>query len=100
MAGLVLEELGSGAGAVVDDLPARLPAYDIVIANILAQPLISLAPVFAALVRPGGALVLAGMLADQVHAVAEAHAPSFDVDPPRHRDAWAILVGRRRAANP
>src|SRR5436190_21006410 len=31
-AGLVLDELGSGAGAVVDDLPARLPAYDIVIA--------------------------------------------------------------------
>jgi len=32
-AGLVLDELGSGAGAVVDDLPARLPAYDIVIAT-------------------------------------------------------------------
>jgi hypothetical protein len=32
-AGLVLDELGSGAGSVVDDLPARLPAYDIVIAT-------------------------------------------------------------------
>ena len=32
-AGLALDELGSGAGAVVDDLPARLPAYDIVIAT-------------------------------------------------------------------
>ena len=32
-AGLVLDELGSGAGTVVDDLPARLPAYDIVIAT-------------------------------------------------------------------
>jgi Glycosyltransferase Family 4 len=32
-AGLALEELGSGAGAVVDDLPARLPSYDIVIAT-------------------------------------------------------------------
>jgi hypothetical protein len=32
-AGLALDELGSGAGEVVDDLPARLPAYDIVIAT-------------------------------------------------------------------
>jgi hypothetical protein len=32
-AGLILDELGSGAGSVVDDLPARLPAYDIVIAT-------------------------------------------------------------------
>lgn len=32
-AGLALDEVGSGAGAVVDDLPARLPAYDIVIAT-------------------------------------------------------------------
>ena len=32
-AGLALDELGSGAGAVVDDLPTRLPAYDIVIAT-------------------------------------------------------------------
>jgi ribosomal protein L11 methyltransferase len=93
----------NGCATLVSVLaPARLAAcaYDIVIANILAQPLISLAPVFAALVRPGGALVLAGMLADQVHAVAEAHAPFFDFDTPRHRDAWARLVGRRHAAKP
>lgn len=32
-AGLALDELGSGPGAVVDNLPARLPAYDIVIAT-------------------------------------------------------------------
>jgi hypothetical protein len=32
-AGLALDELGAGAGAVVDDLPARLPAYDVVIAT-------------------------------------------------------------------
>src|SRR5262245_11546737 len=89
----------NGCGGLVSVLAAEQLAscdYDVVIANILAQPLISLAPVFAALVRPGGALVLAGMLVDQVDAVTRAHARSFEFETPRHRDTWAMLVGRRR----
>ena len=91
----------NGCASLVSVLaPERLAscAYDVVIANILAQPLISLAPVFAVLVRPGGALVLAGMLVDQVDAVTEAHARSFAFETARQRDAWALLVGRRRDA--
>jgi ribosomal protein L11 methyltransferase len=93
----------NGCGSRVSVLaPARMAAcaYDVLIANILAQPLIGLAPVFAALVRPGGTLVLAGMLADQVEAVAEAYRWSFEFEAPRHRDTWGLLIGRRNTASP
>jgi len=54
------------------DLVTRAP-YDLVIANILAQPLIDMAPWVAASVAPGGMLVLAGLLDTQAKAVARAY---------------------------
>lgn len=70
--------------------------YDVVLANILADPLIELAPRFAEVTRAGGALVLAGLLAPQADAVAGACAAWFDMERPRIRDGWAGLAGRRR----
>ena len=69
--------------------------YHVVLANILAEPLIALAPRFAAATRAGGALVLAGLLAEQADAVAGACAPWFDMERPRIREGWAGLTGRR-----
>lgn len=77
-----------------DELGAR--AYDVAFANILAGPLVDLAPRLALLVRPGGALVLAGMLAEQADFVAAAYAPFFDVAPPQTSDTWASLTCTRR----
>lgn len=54
------------------DLVSRAP-YDLVIANILAQPLIDMAPWVAASVAPGGTLILAGLLDTQATAVARAY---------------------------
>jgi len=71
--------------------------YGVVLANILAEPLIELAPAIAAATRTGGAVVLSGLLADQAGAVTGAYAPWFDMAGPRQRDGWALLVGRRRA---
>ena len=70
--------------------------YDIVVANILAEPLIQLAPRFAAATRRGGTLVLSGLLTEQGAAVAAACSAWFDMEPPRERGGWAGLVGRRR----
>ena len=70
--------------------------YDIVVANILAEPLLALAPAIAAAVRPHGGLVLSGLLASQAATVAEAYAPWFDIEPARVRGDWAALAGRRR----
>jgi ribosomal protein L11 methyltransferase len=54
------------------ELVTRAP-YDLVIANILAQPLIDMAPWVAASVAPGGTLILAGLLDTQAAAVARAY---------------------------
>lgn len=68
---------------------------DIVFANILAGPLVTLAPLLTQLVAPGGALVLSGMLVPQVTEVSAAYAPAFALDV-RTRDEWALIVARRR----
>ncbi len=54
------------------DLVARAP-YDLVVANILAQPLIDMAPWIAASVAPGGTLLLAGLLDTQATDVSRAY---------------------------
>jgi ribosomal protein L11 methyltransferase len=55
------------------ELIQRRAPYDLVIANILAGPLIELAPSFAAILREGGTLILAGLLAKQKATVASAY---------------------------
>lgn len=65
-------ELAVAAGLAHRRLKARLP-YDLLIANILAGPLIELAPVFANAVLPGGTVILAGLLDSQAEAVAQAY---------------------------
>ena len=86
-------------GAALSVAPAAQPwgeGYGVVLANILAEPLIALAPGIAAATRPGGAVALSGLLVGQVTAVAGAYAPWFDMDGARQRDGWALIVGRRR----
>ncbi|MGH8251318.1 MAG: 50S ribosomal protein L11 methyltransferase [Steroidobacteraceae bacterium] len=70
---------------------------DVVLANILAEPLLRLAPAFSAFCRPGGSLLLSGLLESQAAEVAAAYGPWFDVETAARRDAWAMLAGRRRA---
>lgn len=65
-------ELVVAPGLAHRRLKARLP-YDLLIANILAGPLIELAPVFGNAVLPGGSLILAGLLDSQADAVAQAY---------------------------
>jgi len=74
--------------------------YDLLIANILAGPLVSLAPDFAKAVSPGGSLLLAGLLAgEQEAAVKRAmHRAGFRMAARLQRGDWAILWLRRRRA--
>lgn len=69
---------------------------DILLANILAGPLQALLPGFAARLKPGGQLVLAGILAEQAEALAARAAPWFELEPPAVRAGWARLAGRRK----
>ncbi len=77
--------------------PLELQA-DIVVANILANPLIVLAPAIAGFVRPGGRLALSGILAGQAEEVASAYSPWFEVEVPAELQGWARLSGTRRAS--
>ncbi|HEY8537653.1 MAG TPA: 50S ribosomal protein L11 methyltransferase, partial [Steroidobacteraceae bacterium] len=78
----------------VEDL-SGLPA-DAVLANILAEPLEQLASRLAALVAPGGAIVLSGILTDQAARLASVYAAWFDMDPIATRENWARLSGIKR----
>ncbi len=68
--------------------------HDLVLANILAGPLVSLAPMLTQLVRPGGALVMSGMLVHQLETVTS-HYPDFTFEPPQIRDDWVMVQGIR-----
>lgn len=72
----------------------RSPPADLVLANILSNVLIELAPRLLALTAPGGRLVLSGILADQTEAVAKAFAGAVDFEVPLLRGDWALLAGR------
>jgi len=81
------------------DTPGRLsraPA-DLLVANILANPLILLAPALAARTRPGGRIALSGILEPQGGEVTAAYEPWFTLAHARRLDGWVLLTGERRA---
>lgn len=69
---------------------------DILLANILLNPLLALADQFAERVVPGGQLVLSGLLAQQAGECLEAYRPWFKMEAPRFSNEWAMLSGSRR----
>jgi ribosomal protein L11 methyltransferase len=81
-----------GAAAAI-----RKPAQ-IVVANILAHPLIVLAPLLARLAAPAGRLALAGVLAGQADEVRAAYEPWFEFGAPGREEDWVLLDGTRREA--
>lgn len=69
---------------------------EVVLANILAGPLRELAPLIAPLVKPGGDLVLSGILAEQAEDVMRAYrAFGLVFEPPAIREEWVRLVAKR-----
>lgn len=76
-----------------DDLPDG--CSQIVVANILSNPLKVLAPMLAARVAPGGALVLSGVLERQAVEVAQAYAPWIALRVWQAREGWVCLTGQR-----
>jgi ribosomal protein L11 methyltransferase len=79
--------------------PSALPQIrvDVVLANILAAPLIVLATTFAKHLTPGGHVVLSGILERQVAQVAAAYEPYFCTLEQSVRDGWARIDGVRRS---
>lgn len=71
-------------------------SYDVVVSNILAQPLILLAPLLAARTARAGRIALSGILSTQCAEVAAAYAPWFEIEAGGSEEGWALLQGERR----
>jgi ribosomal protein L11 methyltransferase len=69
--------------------------FDVVVANILSNPLKVLAPLLAGATRIGGHLVLAGILSGQAREVAGAYRPWLEIEVVCEADGWACLAGAR-----
>lgn len=78
--------------------PQKMPAQtaEILVANILAGPLIELAPTLASLVKPGGRIALSGVLDCQSQGLVETYSAWFELDPLSHREEWIRLTGVKR----
>jgi len=87
---------GTSGLAWQEDRPLpRMGAYDVVIANIIANVIIALAPGFAAALKPGGTLIASGIIRDREDDVRAALAAAgFTVARREARDEWVALVAR------
>lgn len=88
--------LGVADGMDSSLLAARAP-FDLIIANILAGPLIELAPDFEKALAPGGTIILAGLLDTQAEAVAQAYESQGVTVRDRGFGEWPVLVCERTA---
>ena len=79
----------------IQGVPPRLHPADLVMANILAEPLIELVPVLTSACKPGADLVLSGLLKTQAHAVKAAYSSGFDIVQVYGRDDWCCIHARR-----
>ena len=87
----------NGVEAIFVSAAAQLRApADIVVANILAQPLIVLAPLLAQSNGAGGRLALSGILVEQADEVRAAYAAWYDFEPVEEEEGWVLVSGTRR----
>lgn len=88
-------------GIAADQIDIQLPPLaegfhcDVILANILAEPLRQLAPLFATVLKPGGALVLSGLLAEQADELLARYQPWFDSLAVSQHEDWIRIDGKR-----
>jgi len=89
-------------GVIETYLPDQLPddyaaiRADILVANILAEPLLQLAENFSCLVPMKGSIVLSGILAEQSSALLEHYSSWFDMGEAVLSEEWARLTGSKK----
>jgi ribosomal protein L11 methyltransferase len=98
--------VASGENAIKNHLEEKLELFrpeampglqaDLVIANILANPLKELAPRLAQLVKPGGHIILSGILREQAQELNELYSQWFEMAPIAHKEDWVRLEGVKK----
>lgn len=76
-------------------LPAEWTPVTVVVANILANPLIMLAPVLMKALQPGGRIILSGILETQADEVLQVYSAWFDMHIAATEQGWVLLAGRK-----
>jgi ribosomal protein L11 methyltransferase len=66
-----------------------------VIANILAGPLAALAPTLIDLIKPGGRLILAGLLSEQAAGLIDTYKPWVALTAVEEKEGWTLLAGEK-----
>lgn len=94
-----LERNGIASNRLVLGLPEQveLPQADILVANILAEPLRQLAESIANSVQVGGNLVLSGLLETQAAELNSLYSQWFEMDAPQVQEDWARLSGTKQS---
>ena len=96
---LMATTMNAEKNGVRDRIQSYLPeqfeasAVDIVLANILAKPLVELSSAISSLVNPAGMLILSGILIEQAQEVTDAYKSQFVVNEPTIQDDWCRLDG-------
>lgn len=90
-------ERNAAAVDFADSAKAVEGQFDIVVANILSNPLKALAPAIAGHVRPGGRLALSGILVEQAEEMIAIYAPYVTLQVADTREGWVCLAGSKEA---
>ncbi|WP_448217986.1 50S ribosomal protein L11 methyltransferase [Endozoicomonas sp. 2B-B] len=79
-------------------LPDQAPkdSADVVIANILAGPLVELAPTLASYLDNGGKIALSGILSKQQDIIVSTYSQWFELEPAMHHEDWILVTGTRK----
>ncbi|MEY4590069.1 MAG: hypothetical protein RL497_2145 [Pseudomonadota bacterium] len=99
---IATQENAQRNGLSADQFPVVFPsacprtAVDVLLANILAGPLVELAPELTQRVKPAGLLCLSGILHTQAQSVVDAYSAAFDFHPWRTHDEWVCLSATKR----
>ena len=94
-----LKAYSSKDGQQAESLPKELngPIYDAVAANILAAPLVTLAPTISGLLKPGASIGLSGIMSSQSSMVESAYAEYFDdLKVEKEMGGWVLITGKRK----
>ena len=90
----IANKTGNARFYLPEDAPSS--SYDLVVANILTNPLRMLAPLLANATRQGGQIVLSGILEEQAQDVMNIYRQWFDLNAPIFEEGWSCLSGRKR----
>lgn len=70
---------------------STLPQVDLIMANILLNPLLQLKNAFKSLIKPNGSLVVSGLLTEQMNTLISTYAPDFVLAQSQTQDQWALI---------